>query len=67
MLYKREDLKMRWKEYIQKLFEENRCRVLPKIDGEVDGCEITIDKMENAIKKCLRENQPDRMELRLKC
>ena len=33
------------------MFEDNRCRVLLEIDGEVDGCEITINKMENAIKK----------------
>ena len=33
------------------MFEDNRCRVLLEIDGEVDGCEITINKVENAIKK----------------
>ena len=51
MLYVMEDLKMRWEEYIQELFEDNRCRVLSEICGKVDDCEITIDEMENAIIK----------------
>ena len=66
VLYETEDLKLRWEGYIPKIFKDNRCRVLPKIGGEVNGCEITIDKMEYAIKKCLRKNQPDRIKLRLK-
>ena len=41
---------MSWKEYIQELFEDMRCEVLPEIGGEVHGCEIIIDEMENAIK-----------------